>query len=125
MTVLPIDVVVVIDALDECKDDTDMRKILRLLVRIREVILLSLRIFITSRPELPIQLGFCDINRELHRDIVLEEVQATTIETDIRTYFKHQFMEIKKRDSLRRRYDTLPVCWPGKDSITRRCGRGM
>lgn len=76
-----------------------------------------LRSFVTSRPELPLQLGFRNLNGDLHHDIVLEEVQATTIEHDIRAYIQHRFKEIKTEDSQRQIFDPLPLDWPGDDSI--------
>jgi hypothetical protein len=50
---------VVIDALDECEGENDIRLILRLLAeaKIRKI----LRDFVTSRPEMPIRLGFKNI----------------------------------------------------------------
>lgn len=46
--------VIVIDALDECDPDDDIRVVLQLLPQVRQA--LGLRIFLTSRPELPIRL---------------------------------------------------------------------
>nr|POF18024.1 hypothetical protein CFP56_13435 [Quercus suber] len=112
------DLVVVIDALDECEPDYSIKMILSLLARIEAIASFRLRIFVTSRPELPITLGFSDMSRGLHQDIILEEVQATTIEHDIRVYFEHQFTEIRSEDSARQPYDPLPVDWPRDDDLT-------
>jgi hypothetical protein len=73
-------------------------------------------VFVTSRPELPIKLGFRDIEGHSHQDIVLEEVQAATIEHDIRAYFDFRFKQIKQDRSLVT-YDPLPTDWPGEDNI--------
>lgn len=110
-------VVVVIDALDECENREDIRTILRLLPQVEAIGSLNLRVFVTSRPELPIQLGFKTMKGDLHQDVVLEQVQATTIEHDIRTYFRHRFQEIREEDALIHTYDPLPTSWPGDDCI--------
>lgn len=57
-------VVIVIDALDECEQDDDIRSILQVLPQLRQLNTLSLRVFLTSRPELPIRLGFSEMTRE-------------------------------------------------------------
>nr|POF13754.1 vegetative incompatibility protein het-e-1 [Quercus suber] len=116
--VSPSPVSIVIDALDECDSDTSIKMILLLLARILAIASLRLRIFVTSRPELPIKLGFNDMSWTLYQDVVLEEVQATTIEHDIRLYLEHRVKEIKLEDAARQPYDPLPLDWPGEDSIT-------
>lgn len=50
--------IVVIDALDECEREEDIRAILELLARTRATRPIALRVLVTSRPELPIRLGF-------------------------------------------------------------------
>ncbi|KAF2723571.1 hypothetical protein K431DRAFT_301481, partial [Polychaeton citri CBS 116435] len=107
-------VVIVIDALDECAQSTDIRQILRLLAKIKTESALRLRIFLTSRPQLPIKLGFreLDINghQNLHHDIILEEVQKQTISRDIRAYFDAEFAKIRED-----RYDdVLLKDWPSE-----------
>ncbi|KAI9783836.1 MAG: hypothetical protein M1839_003172 [Geoglossum umbratile] len=49
--------VFVVDALDECEDDRDVRLILQLLAEVEAVKIIQTRVFITSRPETPIRLG--------------------------------------------------------------------
>ncbi|GIZ48192.1 hypothetical protein CKM354_001126300 [Cercospora kikuchii] len=88
--------VIVIDALDECDRSTDIRLFLRLLAQLDGESNLRLRIFLTSRPELPVQLGFRALDGSLHQDIVLEEVQADTIHRDIRAYFDAAFVKIRE-----------------------------
>ncbi|KAL2363855.1 hypothetical protein RJZ56_003220 [Blastomyces dermatitidis] len=50
--------VIVIDALDECEREQDIKAILHHLARTKTIQSINLRIFVTSRPELPIRLGF-------------------------------------------------------------------
>lgn len=51
--------ILVVDALDECGDEDDIRIILHLLAEIRSLGKVRLRVFLTSRPETPIRHRFC------------------------------------------------------------------
>lgn len=110
------DVSLVIDALDECERVSDVGKMLALLSQLESIPGLRLRIFVTSRPDHPTLEGFAEMSGRLHRDIRLEEVQATTIEHDIRLFLKKEFVEIKRKRQ-RNPYDILPADWPESDSI--------
>jgi hypothetical protein len=107
-------VVIVIDALDEC-EVADIQLFLELLKELPTSNGLKLRIFLTSRPELPIEIGFMQIDDELHNDIVLEKAQVLTIEADIRTYLMYKFADIRKTNLLRGR--PLPDNWPTDTDI--------
>jgi len=110
-----VSVVLVIDALDECDEGDDVKTVLRLLSKLGEHTSLQLRIFVTSRPELPVELGFTHISEELHHDIRLEEAQKLSIAHDIRVFYENQFATIRI-DSLH--YDDeLPTDWPGEQSM--------
>jgi hypothetical protein len=111
----PAGVVVVIDALDECDQGEDIRTILKLLSKIEASTSIRLRIFVTSRPELPVELGFKDLSKGLHHDVRLEEVQKTTIERDIRIFCEEQFKEMKQNSV--HHDDELPSEWPGDHNI--------
>src|SRR6202034_692175 len=50
-------ILLVIDALDECGNQDDIRLILRLLAGTTDLMTVKLRVFVTSRPETPIRLG--------------------------------------------------------------------
>lgn len=45
--------ILVVDALDECESESDIRAILQLLVEVRSLEVIQLRVFLTSRPETP------------------------------------------------------------------------
>ena len=67
---------IVIDALDKYKSrkkKDDIRAILQLLLRVQMSKHVQLWFFLTSRPELPIMLGFGDITGE-YRDLDLRDV---------------------------------------------------
>ncbi|OJD17129.1 hypothetical protein AJ78_02774 [Emergomyces pasteurianus Ep9510] len=98
--------VIVIDALDECEQEKDIRDLLELLPELQRSKSLRIKIFLTSRPELPIRLGFkqsCD-----YQDLVLHELPTPVIEHDIRTFLKDR---LKKLQTMH----ALSSDWPGED----------
>ena len=103
--------VIVIDALDECENDDDVRLILHLLSEAKSVDTIRLRIFITSRPETPIRLGFKEI-KGTHQDFVLHQVQETTIRHDIKIFLNYELAKITRNTSVYSK-------WPGEDKIDR------
>jgi hypothetical protein len=109
--------IIVIDALDECEKEKDIREILRLLATARDVRPICLRIFVTSRPELPIRLGFAEISEDTHQDLVLHEIPKADIEHDISTYLRHEFMRIRAEYSKRSPQHQLSADWPGDENI--------
>lgn len=88
--------VVVIDALDECDREEDIRLIIRLLPQLWESKSLHLQVFLTSRPELPTRLGFRDIADGEHQDCILNEIAQPVIQHDIHLFLKHQLSEIQR-----------------------------
>ncbi|KAK6530290.1 hypothetical protein TWF694_003652 [Orbilia ellipsospora] len=104
-------IVIVIDALDECEGlnehsgFTDRRRAneqreacMKLIIgclRQLETSKIKFRILITSRPEIPIRLGFSTIPSELHCDVSLYDMQAATIEHDILSFFTIRLDEIR------------------------------
>ncbi|RYP52195.1 hypothetical protein DL768_002637 [Monosporascus sp. mg162] len=92
--------VIVIDALDECERDEDVRAILQLLLRSRSLKSVSLRVFATSRPELNIRLAFREMPDGTFEDLILHEVAGQTIEHDIRLFLKHELGKIRQQRLL-------------------------
>ncbi|CAN9164932.1 unnamed protein product [Alternaria alternata] len=92
--------VVVIDALDECEREADIRTILQLLAQTKDVRPVLLRIVVTSRPELHIRLGFREMPNGTYQDLVLHEVPRTTIEHDIRLFLEHELGVIQRDRAL-------------------------
>lgn len=109
--------VIIVDALDECEREEDVKLLIKLLSRSKTLQSPRLRIFLTSRPELPIRLGFKAVDGE-YQDLVLHEIAEPIIEHDIAVFFKHELADIKLRynDSVadQRR---LPPMWPGQANI--------
>jgi hypothetical protein len=82
--------VVIIDALDECEQEQDIRAILQLLARTKDLQLVPLRVVVTSRPELHIRLGFKEMPNGTYQDLVLHEVLKSTVENDIHIFLEHK-----------------------------------
>lgn len=107
---LPQNTVIVIDALDECEHDQDVQNIIRLLPRLQEVKSLCLRVFLTSRLELPISLGFSEIGNHVYQDLALHEIPEEVAEHDIQLFLRHRFTKIQHDRKI-------PQDWPGDDII--------
>lgn len=104
--------ILVVDALNECDDDNNIRIIIQLLAEARSLEMVRLRIFLTSRPEIPIRYGFCQIPDAEHQDFVLHNISPAIIDHDI-----HLFLEYNLRLIGQER--CLDAGWPGKEIITR------
>ncbi|KAJ9481264.1 hypothetical protein VN97_g12229 [Penicillium thymicola] len=102
--------VIVIDALDECEVDNDIRVILQLLPQLRGLSTVHVRIFLTSRPDLPIQLGFSEIRNQDYQDLVLHNIPEAVTAHDISFFLNWRLSKVRKQRSL-------PVDWPGGTDI--------
>lgn len=102
--------VIVIDALDECDNDKDIRVILHLLPQVQECSSTRLRIFVTSRPELPLRLGFDAMGGNDYQDLILHQIPKADIQHDIRLFLEYKLADIRKIRSL-------PRDWPGVTKI--------
>lgn len=102
--------VIVIDALDECEHNQDVRNIIRLLPLLQKVKAARLRIFLTSRPELQISLGFSEIADHEYQDLALHEIPEEVTEHDIHLFLQNRFAKIKHDTDISRD-------WPGDNVI--------
>ena len=109
---LPLPLILVIDALDECEGEDDIRGILQLLADARTLRTVRMRIFMTSRPEIPIRHGFYQIPETEHQDFVLHNIPPSIIDHDITIFLKHYL-------GIIRREGGLAVGWPGDQIIAR------
>jgi hypothetical protein len=110
--------VIVIDALDECEREGDIRTILHLLSRTGHLRSIHMRIFLTSRPDLPVRLGFNRMSADAHQDVVLQDIPQDTIEYDISAFLKDEFAKIRDDCNCSRTPDSsLLLDWPGDRTI--------
>ncbi|KAF9649807.1 hypothetical protein BDM02DRAFT_1756512 [Thelephora ganbajun] len=107
--------VIVIDALDECKDEEPQSAILSVLGRFVEQ-LPKVKFFITGRPEprikdrfrLPLLVDSTDV-------FVLHDVRPSLINSDIRLFLRHELSEVAQRCQLEG--------WPSDEHIDLLCRR--
>jgi hypothetical protein len=94
-------ILLIIDALDECEDHNDVDLVLRLLTQTKDLTNVRLRIFITSRPEGHIQDSFEEISPEIYQSLILHNVSRSTVNHDISILFKH---ELKPKATRKKRH---------------------
>jgi hypothetical protein len=110
-------IVLVIDALDECEQDNDIRVIIHLLPQAKALTSIQLKAFVTSRPELPIRLGFNRIKGQ-YQDIVLHETPKQIIEHDITAFLNHRLAKVREDyNTLLHSNRQLSLDWPGPAAV--------
>ena len=108
--------VIVIDALDECKDETPASAILSVLGKFVAEIP-EAKFFITGRPEPRIWQGFrLPLLAEATDVFVLHDVDPNQVANDIRLFFTYEFSELVRR---RRGLGD----WPTKEQLDLLCRR--
>ena len=111
-----ISTVIVIDALDECKDEEPASAILSILGQFVSKIS-KVKILVTGRPEPRIREGFrLPLLERVTNVFVLHEVESNRVNSDIRLFFKHRFSELAGR---RRGLDG----WPTEEQLDLLCER--
>ncbi|KAF3223545.1 hypothetical protein TWF106_004935 [Orbilia oligospora] len=96
--------VMVVDALDECEGKGDVRVIIQQLARLKDLTEVDVRVFLTSRPDLPIIPTFQKLKEDTYEDLVLHKVPD--IEDDLSLYLKSEMSRIAGERHL-------PEDWPG------------
>jgi hypothetical protein len=102
--------ILIIDALDECDNEDHIRTILQLLAEARSLTTVRLRVFLTSRPEIPIRHGICAIPQAEHQDFVLHGIEPTIVNHDIFLFFEYNLGIIGQEW-------TLGANWPGEEVL--------
>ncbi|KAF9642037.1 hypothetical protein BDM02DRAFT_2747890, partial [Thelephora ganbajun] len=111
-----ISTVIIIDALDECKDDEPASAILPVLGQFIFKIP-KVKFFVTGRPEPRIREGFrLPLLAEATDVFILHNVEPSLVSNDIRLFFKHSFLELG-----RRRQDLDE--WPTREQLDLLCER--
>ncbi|KAH8586332.1 putative WD-repeat protein [Bisporella sp. PMI_857] len=104
--------VFIVDALDECDSEDDIRMILQLLTEVQKLKTVRIRVFLTSRPEIPIRHGFCHIPNAEHMDFVLHNISPVIVNHDISIFLEYNLEAIRQKLSLE-------AGWPGEQVIRR------
>ena len=102
---------IVIDALDECDEVSDLRLLLRLLATTKDLPKLRIRVFVTSRPDLPIRLGFQEMPSILHQDLVLHDVPRSIVNGDIEIFLRCELKDVQREYCL-------PANWPEDSQLS-------
>ncbi|KAK4096064.1 hypothetical protein N658DRAFT_532103 [Parathielavia hyrcaniae] len=109
-------ITIVVDALDECGGDNDVKAIISLLAQAKTLTSIRLRVFITSRPELPIRLGFNAVQGK-YQDMALHQIPELVVERDISTFVRHELANIRDQHNSLPPNRKLPLDWPGENVI--------
>ena len=113
--------VLVIDALDECADAEAVTKLLKKLLSVSKNI--SVKFFLTSRPERHILMQFKSPQSDLHRILRLHDIEQDLVAADISLYLNTRLEDIRSSSSYPLRF---PPNWPARRDIeilTHRAGR--
>jgi hypothetical protein len=107
--------VIVVDALDECKDDEPSSAFLSILGRFVNQIP-GVKFFLTGRPEPRIKSGFrLPLLVDSTDVFVLHDVHPLLINSDIRLFLKHELSEMARRRQL--------DGWPSDETVDLLCQR--
>ena len=102
---------IIIDALDECKDNQPASALLSVLSRYVDKIP-KVKFFITGRPEPPIREGFrLELLRPITDVLKLHEVERSLVDQNIKLYLGAQLTEIRKTRSGYKFPDDWPVLY--------------
>ncbi|KAF4342949.1 vegetative incompatibility het-e-1, partial [Fusarium beomiforme] len=108
--------VIVIDALDECEQDKDIKLLISILTN-TQILRPRLRVFLTSRPELPIRLGFSKV-KGTYKDLILDQIPAQTVGHDISVFLANEFRRIRDDFNITVGDERkLPSDWPGQQTL--------
>jgi Heterokaryon incompatibility protein (HET)/NACHT domain len=81
--------ILIVDALDECDNNKDIRVLLQLLAEARSLESIQFRIFLTSRPESSIRNGFYQIPATHYQEFGLHNMSPSILDRDIFKYLEH------------------------------------
>lgn len=102
--------VFVMDALDECDDDRNIRILIELLAGFQALSHVRLRVFLTSRSESAIRIHFGRIPETSHRSFLLDHIADNIVDADIELFLKQNLMTVGQQQCL-------PDGWPGPETL--------
>jgi hypothetical protein len=110
-----ISTIIIIDALDECKDEEPASALLSVLGQFVDEIP-QVKFLVTGRPEPRIREGFrLPLLADATDIFVLHEVESTQVNSDILLFFRHKFSELARRRGL--------DGWPTEEQLGLICER--
>jgi hypothetical protein len=57
-------------------------------------------VLVTSRPEVPIRYGFCQISEPKHRDFILHNIEAAIVDYDFSIFLDYETRSIRQELAL-------------------------
>ncbi|KAF4775497.1 pfs domain-containing protein [Colletotrichum scovillei] len=110
--------ILVLDALDECSNEKDVEVLLRLLIKAACFDGCGLKLLITSRPEVAVRDACGPPNNGLYREVRLHDTPNEIVSKDISLYLRHQLTEIRNLWNTRCiDNQKLQLDWPGQEKI--------
>jgi hypothetical protein len=111
-------IVMVIDALDECDHEVITNIITDVFPKASNLRSVRFKIFLTSRPELPIKAGFSSLPLgTAYQDLILQNVSDYTIRKDLETFFQVRVAAIRDRYNAQER--RISSDWPTKEQVAK------
>jgi hypothetical protein len=105
-------IVVVIDALDECANQTEVQTFLSVLFQRSSE--LPFKFFITSRPEQLVRVGFNRQNPDLFSRLILHDIERDIVTADIKLYLSERLVDmVDGRSDFQDTEDD----WPPEDKV--------
>lgn len=87
--------ILVIDALNECDHEKNIKLILQLFVEAKNAVAEKLKILVTSRPETLIRLDFRNMLEIVYQNLVLHDIPRSVVEHDIGVFVMKELRGIK------------------------------
>ncbi|KAL8307051.1 hypothetical protein RB597_008979 [Gaeumannomyces tritici] len=101
----------VVDALNECDREEDVTALIHLLSRAKKATSFRLQFFVTSKPKLPIRLGFKDIGGS-YRNLAFHEIPKQDIRRDIFSFLRSELDLVRQTFNKTVIGPGLPPDWP-------------
>lgn len=100
----------VVDVLDKCNNDRDIRMILQLFTNARLLKAAQLQVFLMSRPKVPIWYWFSQVLDTEHKYLIFHDILWSIVDHNIYIFVEESLKTIAHKHSLHAE-------WPGKDVI--------
>jgi hypothetical protein len=115
------ELMIVIDALDECNTGGDRKddiaQLLEYLLQLKDISGVRLRLLVTSRYEPPVKIGFAALGSGAHDDVALHGLPPNDIERDIQAFIRAQFDELRCTLCRFHGREILAEGWPGDETV--------
>jgi hypothetical protein len=96
---LPLPVIIVVDALDECDTESGIRQVVQLLAGIKSLDGQQFRVLITSRPEAPIRDEFSRFLPD-EQQLILQDISRLIVDEDISLFLRHKLATISPENEV-------------------------